>query len=119
MKRDSVLINTARGGVVDQEALIAALENGQIRLAALDVFEREPIEPDSPLLRMENTILTSHSLAWTEELFHDMGVADCEAALAIRRGEVPENVVNKEVLENPGFLQKLENYRAAWQQVTK
>jgi phosphoglycerate dehydrogenase-like enzyme len=119
MKPDAVLINTARGGIVDQQALIAALESGRIRAAALDVFEREPIEPDSPLLRMENTILTAHSLAWTEELFRDMGAADCEAALAVWRGEAPANAVNKEVLDRPGFLKKLEHYRTAHQEVTR
>ena len=48
---------------------------------------------------MENVILTSHSIAWTEELFRDMGRIDCEGALAIYRGEVPKHVVNPQVLE--------------------
>jgi phosphoglycerate dehydrogenase-like enzyme len=113
MRPDAVLINTARGAIVDQAALIRALESNQIRGAALDVFEREPIEPDSPLLRMPNVILTSHSVAWTEELFRDLGRIDCEGALAVRRGEVPASVVNKEVLDRPGFQQKLAAYRAA------
>ena len=56
---------------------------------------------------MENVILTSHSIAWTEELFRDMGRIDCEGALAIYRGEVPEHVVNPQVLNSPVFLQKL------------
>ena len=107
MKPTAVLINTARGPIVDQNALIRALESGKIRGAALDVFEKEPIEPDSPLLKMDNVILTSHSVAWTEELFRDMGRIDCEGALAVMRGDAPANVVNKEVLNRPGFLKKL------------
>lgn len=107
MKPTAVLINTARGPIVDQNALIRALESGKIRGAALDVFEKEPVEPDSPLLKMDNVILTSHSVAWTEELFRDMGRIDCEGALAILRGKAPANVVNKEVLNRPGFLKKL------------
>jgi hypothetical protein len=60
---------------------------------------------------MENVILTSQSIAWTEELFRDMGRIDCEGALAIYRGEAPRHVVNPQVLQHPGFLSKLERYR--------
>lgn len=114
MKPESVLINTARGPIVQQQPLIRALKEGRIRGAALDVFEREPVEPDSPLLEMDNVIVSSHSIAWTEELFRDMGRVDCEGALAIRRGECPPYVVNREVLTRPGFLKKLERYKAAF-----
>ncbi len=112
MKPDAVLINTARGPVVDQPALIDALQNHRIGGAALDVFEKEPLEADSPLLTLDNVILTSHSVAWTEELFRDMGRMDCEGALAISRGEAPLHVVNPDVLRQPGFQLKLERHRA-------
>jgi phosphoglycerate dehydrogenase-like enzyme len=115
MKPDSVFINTARGGIVDQSALIRVLESGKIRGAALDVFEKEPLEAGSPLTKLDNVILTSHSLAWTEELFRDMGRADCEGALSIFRGEVPRSVVNKEVLSRPGFLEKLRTYKLSFE----
>lgn len=110
MKPTAVLINTARGAIIDQEALIRALQARIIAGAGLDVFEKEPIETDSPLLRMENVILTSHSVGWTEELFRDMGRIDCEGAVAVSRGKAPASVVNKEVLERPGFQQKLRKY---------
>ena len=113
MKPDSVLINTARGPIVDEGALVKALQDGVIRAAALDVFEKEPLDPDSPLVGLENVVLTSHSVGWTEELFRDMGRADCEGALAVSRGEIPVNVVNPEVLERPGFLRKIERHRKA------
>lgn len=113
MQPASVLINTARGPIVDEAALVRALQDGHLRGAALDVFETEPIPSDSPLLQMDNVIVTSHSVAWTEELFRDMGRLDCEGALAIRRGEIPANVVNKDVLNRPGFQRKLAAYRAA------
>jgi len=113
MKPDAFLINTARGAIIEQPALVLALKESRIRGAALDVFENEPLEENSELLRMDNVILTSHSIAWTEELFRDMGRIDCEGALAVMRGEAPESVVNKEVLERPGFRQKLERYRLA------
>jgi phosphoglycerate dehydrogenase-like enzyme len=111
MKPDAVLVNTARGPIVQQAALVRALETGQIAGAALDVFETEPLPPDSPLTHMENVILSSHSIAWTEELFRDMGRIDCEGALAVWRGQPPPNVVNPDVLARPGFRQKLTRYR--------
>lgn len=111
MKPDAVLINTARGPIVEEAALIRALQDKKIAGAALDVFETEPLDVESPLAALDNVILTSHSAAWTEELFRDMGRIDCEGALAIRRGEVPAHVVNREVLERPGFRRKLERYR--------
>lgn len=113
MKRDSVLINTARGPIVNEAALIEALQSGRIAGAALDVFESEPLSADSPLAKMENVILTSHSIAWTEELFRDMGRIDCEGALAVYRGQAPPHVVNREVLQSPRFLEKLARRRAA------
>jgi phosphoglycerate dehydrogenase-like enzyme len=114
MKPDAVIINTARGPIVDQAALIDALQSGQIAGAALDVFEQEPLDPASPLAGMDNVILSSHSIAWTEELFRDMGRIDCEGALAIYRGEIPSNVVNRDVLGNPLFIQKLARHKAAF-----
>src|SRR3984957_18897254 len=114
MKPDAVLINTARGPIVDESALIDALQNGRIAGAALDVFEKEPLSASSPLVAMENVILTSHSVAWTEELFRDMGRIDCQGALAIYRGEVPEHVVNPQVLSSPAFLQKLSSYKTSF-----
>jgi len=113
MKPEAVIINTARGPIVQQAALIEALRSGHIRGAALDVFEQEPLSADSPLTKMENVILTSHSIAWTEELFRDMGRIDCEGALAVCRGEAPRHIVNPQVLPHPDFLEKLARYKAA------
>jgi phosphoglycerate dehydrogenase-like enzyme len=111
MKPDAYLINTARGPIVDESALIDALQHQRIAGAALDVFEKEPLAAGSPLLALDNVILTSHSIGWTEELFRDMGRIDCEGALAIAQGKAPAGVVNREVLNRPGFLRKLESYR--------
>ena len=114
MKPDAVLINTARGPIVNETALIEALQSGRIAGAALDVFEQEPLSVNSPLAAMDNVILTSHSIAWTEELFRDMGRSDCLGALAIYRGEIPKDVVNPKVLGEPAFLAKLERYKSVY-----
>ena len=63
MKSSAILINTARGPIIDEVALIAALQQGEIAAAGLDVIEKEPINPDSPLLQMDNVIVTPHN-AW-------------------------------------------------------
>lgn len=112
MKKDAVLINTARGPIIDESALIGVLKDEAIRCAALDVFEHEPLSPQSPLMAMDNTILTSHSLCWTKELFRDMGRESFAGVLAITRGQAPANVVNPAVLTRPGFLRKLERLAA-------
>jgi phosphoglycerate dehydrogenase-like enzyme len=111
MKPTAFLINTARGPIVDEAALIAALHDRRIAGAALDVFEAEPLPAGSPFLELENVVLTSHSVGWTEELFRDMGRIDCEGALAVMRGDPPASAVNRDVLQRPGFQRKLQHYR--------
>ena len=107
MKPTAYFINAARGGIVQQAALTEALQQGRIKGAALDVFEVEPPDPGDPLLALDNVIATPHCIGWTEELYYNNSVEDCRAALAVFRGEVPEYVVNTEVLSQPGFQHKL------------
>jgi len=72
MKPGSVLVNTSRGGLVDERALVAALESGHLRAAGLDVFAQEPTDPDNPLLRLENTVVTPHVGGRTQDNLHRM-----------------------------------------------
>ena len=113
MKPDAILINTARGPIVDEAALSRVLAEGAIAGAALDVFEQEPLSAGSALAGLENTILSSHSLCWTEELFRDMGSEAFTGALEIAAGRAPRHVVNTAVLERAGFRRKLERLREA------
>jgi D-3-phosphoglycerate dehydrogenase len=115
MKPTAYFINTSRGPVVDQAALYRALKERRIRGAALDVFEVEPLPAGDPLLGLDNVILTPHSIAWTDQCFRMMGESAVSSALAVLRGDIPQYVVNRAVLEKPGFRAKLAANRRRWQ----
>jgi D-3-phosphoglycerate dehydrogenase len=110
MKPTAYFINTARGPIVDQKALTQALSEGRIAGAGLDVFEQEPTDPNDPLLKLDNIIAAPHALCWTDQCFAGNGAADVKAVLDVTKGQVPRGVVNREVLDRPGFRMKLEDY---------
>ena len=101
MKPSAYFINVARGPIVDEPALIAALREQRIAGAALDVFEQEPVDPANPLLTMDNVIVTPHSLCWTDECFHNMASIGLTSIVDALNGRRPEFVVNPEVLSHP------------------
>jgi phosphoglycerate dehydrogenase-like enzyme len=99
MKEGAILVNTARGELIDEEALLDALEKGKVAGVGLDVVEGEPIDKNHPLLRFDNVIITPHTSAYTYECLRAMGekvVCDVERVF---KGEIPEEVINKGVLE--------------------
>ncbi|MDA4135635.1 MAG: D-glycerate dehydrogenase [Thaumarchaeota archaeon] len=98
MKRTAFLINTARGGVVDEKALIDALRSGTIAGAALDVFEKEPVDTDNPLLKMKNVVVAPHLASGSIESRTAMAVLAAQNLVAGLKGEVPPNLINKQVL---------------------
>jgi phosphoglycerate dehydrogenase-like enzyme len=112
MKKSACLINVARGPIVDQAALTAALQEQRIQGAGLDVFELEPISPDDPLLTLENVILTPHAICWTDECFQANGRSACQSILKLAHGGVPANVVNREVLGSDQFERKRKRYQS-------
>jgi D-3-phosphoglycerate dehydrogenase / 2-oxoglutarate reductase len=100
MKRTGFLVNTARGGIIDEAALYDALKNRRIGGAALDVFVEEPTPQDNPLLTLPNFIAAPHVAGVTREAVDRMGVAAVENILSVLDGKpIRDNVVNKEVLD--------------------
>jgi phosphoglycerate dehydrogenase-like enzyme len=110
MKPTAYLINTARGPIVDQVALTAALQAGTIAGAGLDVFEQEPVDPNDPLLSLDNVIVTPHALGWTDEWIRKTGESALGGILRLARGEVPPHIVNHDVLNVPAFRDKLARF---------
>ncbi|MFU2326180.1 2-hydroxyacid dehydrogenase [Pseudomonas sp. NFX98] len=94
MRPESIFINISRGKVVDEAALIEALRVGQIRAAGLDVFEREPLNLDSPLLQLDNVVATPHIGSATHETREAMARCAVDNLLAALTGERPANLVN-------------------------
>ncbi len=105
MKKTAILVNTARGPVVDEKALYRALKDGWIAAAALDVFEQEPTPIDNPLLKLSNIVVAPHIASASFETRSRMAEMVAENLIAFLEGKVPPNLVNKEVVEvrKPGF----------------
>jgi D-3-phosphoglycerate dehydrogenase / 2-oxoglutarate reductase len=100
MKPTAYLVNTARGGIIDEPALHAALTGGRLAGAGLDVFEQEPTPPDNPLLRLANVISAPHMAGVTRESLDRMGLQTARNILSVFDGTpIRENVINPEVLD--------------------
>jgi D-3-phosphoglycerate dehydrogenase len=112
MKSDAILINASRGGVVNETALVKALQNKKIAGAGLDVFNEEPVPADHPLLKLENVILTPHSAALTSECVTRMAIEAAKCVLDVFAGREPQNVANRQVLET-GRWKRLQADRSA------
>ncbi len=97
MKPSAFIINTSRGPVIDEPALIKALQTGKIAGAGLDVFEQEPVAPDNPLLGMDNVIVLPHSASYSDAAFARLRRSAAQEAVRVLSGRWPKNVVNKKV----------------------
>ena len=113
MKKTAFLINTARGPIIDEAALIKALREGWIRGAGIDVFEQEPTPPDNPLLKLENVIFCPHAIALTDEFFIIMWQEITNQIAQMIRGERPATLVNPEVWDKAEFQAKLKKFHEA------
>lgn len=97
MREDSVLINTARGPLVDQAALFRALSEGWISGAGLDVLEREPPDPNEPLLRLENVVITPHIAGYSDTFYYDSWRLSVDTVIDLARGWWPRACVNRDI----------------------
>lgn len=99
MKPSAYLINTARGPIVDEKALYAALSRGAIAGAGLDVFEQEPALSSNPLFALDNVIVTPHAICFTDECMRGLAESAFRAALDVAAGRTPPYLVNPEALQ--------------------
>ena len=111
MKDSAFLINISRGPIVDEDALISVLTNKTIKGAGLDVFREEPVDINNPLLKLDNVIATPHTLGGTDELHTECGYSTMRAALAVCKGEFPDFIVNKQIIEDSRVITKLKRYK--------
>jgi phosphoglycerate dehydrogenase-like enzyme len=100
MKPGMVVVNTARGPIIHQQALVHAIQGNIVRAAGLDVFEEEPLPADSSLYQLDRTVLTPHISATSPEARHNLYVLVCELARDVIDGRLPQFLVNPEVLSH-------------------
>ena len=99
MKPTAFLINTARGAIIDEDALYTALQAGRIAGAALDVLSQEPPTPDHPLLGLENVIVTPHTAFYSQAAIAELARKAATQVAQLLRGEQPQNLINPSVLQ--------------------
>ena len=101
MKSTAYVLNTSRGGIIEPTALYNALTTREIAGAGLDVFVEEPPQPDDPLLTLDNVVVTPHAAFTSEESTYDLEVTAAAEVARVLIGEMPESVVNPEILSSP------------------
>lgn len=109
MQRHAMLINVARGAVIDEDALLIALRERRIGGAALDVFTHQPLRPDAPMLELDNVVLSTHMAGLTQESMLRMGEKVADQVLQLLRGELPEHLCNAEHKDR--LLARLQGFR--------
>ncbi|MGP5413759.1 C-terminal binding protein [Brachybacterium paraconglomeratum] len=103
MRDDAVIINTARGGIIDTDALVEALRDGDILGAGIDCHDQEPLPATHPIAALDNVVLTPHAAWYTEQSYAELKRRTLEGVADVLAGRRPRNLVNPEVLEHPRF----------------
>lgn len=98
LQKHAYIINTARGGIINEKDLFEVLRSNSIAGYATDVFEKEPPDINDPLLKLENVIAAAHCIAWTDELFSEIGRTVCQQIVQLANGQIPDHVINTEIL---------------------
>jgi phosphoglycerate dehydrogenase-like enzyme len=111
MKPSAYIINTARGGIINEEALFTSLSQNRIAGAALDCFNEEPVIKPHPFGELDNVLLAPHCIAWIKDLFRDMGIMCSRNLIDLAHGIHPRGVVNPEVFERSSFREKWDSLR--------
>ena len=97
MKPSAYFINTARGAIVDEKALVKALREQWIAGAGLDVFEKEPIKPENPLMKMDNVVLTPHTAFYSDASIERLRSRGEQSVVNVLSGKMPRSLVNPAV----------------------
>ena len=116
MKPDAYLLNTARGGIVDETALYQMLKDRRIAGAAIDCFEQEPVTAPSRFSDLDNVLLAPHAIAMTHESFRDIGRAACQVMVDLSLGVKPRRALNPELFDRPEFREKWKRFSCKAQQ---
>jgi phosphoglycerate dehydrogenase-like enzyme len=111
MKPTAYIINTARGPIIDEKALVETLRARRIAGAGIDVFEQEPPPKNHPLFALDNVIVAPHAVAWTEESMRDNSLDACRNVRAVYEGKAPEALANPKAADRPGVQAKLARRR--------
>jgi phosphoglycerate dehydrogenase-like enzyme len=106
MKPTAYLINTARGGIVDEAALYEALAGRRIAGAGIDCFVGEPLTAPPRLAELDNVLLAPHAIGWTHELFREIGRTACRSLVDVSLGRRPHGALNAEVMATPAFQER-------------
>lgn len=115
MKPTAFLVNTARGPIIEEAAIVRALTEGWIAGAALDVFEEEPLPLPHPLAELDNVILAPHAIAWTDQMARDNSIIACENVLSVLRGEIPQFTVDRAASRGAAYEKKSLALRKRWE----
>jgi D-3-phosphoglycerate dehydrogenase / 2-oxoglutarate reductase len=95
MRPSTIIVNTARGGLIDEAALVEALREGRIFGAGIDVFEREPPPPDHPLLALDNVVLSDHTAWYSEASVRELQTRASQEIARVFGGQAPRSWVNR------------------------